>query len=506
MKISELLEAAIPFHIKYKLTGFDPNNPLHQQFKRAVSNRLPNYARNMGQTVTIDIPKLWDVINSQGWKSAISGKLFTPEDPPSAAKNDITQGFTTNNLQFITSEELQKLGYKRHSDTKTASLGTLIGYDSNNLLHNKWLQGLKNTKLRITSGNTIQGIAPTDFNVTPDQAWGLINDQQWKSSISGIKFTADGETSASLSKIDKEKGWEIGNVRYVTRAENHPRGAQYRHSLVGLDKNNPLHSFFIQNYANAKSRAQGIVEFTISAEQAWDIINAQEWKCALSGINFAKSNPRDPLAPSPDQINPKQGYTPENVQYVTWLVNNSKANLNNDQYRSLCKAVVDHASNISKDLGPRKEDPYIIPDNIVQVKKGSATYTRRRVASKYLGLNLSNPLHKKLRDIWNGARLLPSRREHGSSRRKGMARGISLEDCLNKANSQDWKCALTGVYLTTSGPNMISIDRVDPNGGYTPDNIQFTTWLANRAKTNMTTDEFVKLCSQVINHTSVTIK
>ena len=497
MKIGELLEAAIPFHIKYPLQGFDPSNPLHQQFKTAVSDRLRKFAASLGQPVTVDIPKLWKAINQQAWRSAESGQAFTVEDPPSASRKDLSRGFTTDNLQFISSSELKKLGYQSRSHKQTASLGDLAGYNASDPLHANWLEGFKKTKIRISRGNPIQGIEPAPFDVGADQAWDLINNQQWMSALSGVKFTADGETSPSLSKINKAMGWTVGNIQYITKAENHPKGAQYSHTLAGLDKTNPLHSFFVQNYAKAKARAKKTnVAFTVTAEQAWNMINNQGWRCALSGVAFDRNNQQDPLAPSLDQINPRQGYTPDNVQYLTWLVNNSKAALDNDQYKSLCKAVIDHAGGVSQDLGARPEDPYSKTDSMVQVQTGGATYTRRRAASKHTGLDLANPLHKKLRDIWKNTAYV-SQSMGASPRRRSMIRELSLSDCLDKANAQDWKCALTGVYLTTSGPNMISMDRIDPDGGYTQDNIQFTTWVANRAKTDMSIDEFVELCKKV---------
>lgn len=501
MKIHELLEAAKPFHVIYNLKGFDRNDPLHQQFQNAVSKLLPAQARDAGFSINIDPSQLWHRIQAQNWTSAASGKPFTASDPPRAIRKDTNLGFTNDNIEFILASEMKKIGYKKSSETKQSKLGSLPGYNADDPLHTQWLAGYKSTRLRIIRGNQVQGIEPAPFLITVDQAWQLINNQQWTSALSGQKFTPTGPDSPSLAKIDKDQAWDVQNVRYITRSENHPKGATYFHTLDDFDKSNPLHASFLRTYARAKYRAQTKnILFSISAKQAWDIIVSQDWKCALTQQPFNITEPRDPLAPSPDQINPSQGYTPGNVQYVTWLVNNSKAGLNNDQYRALCKSVVDHAAGNIRDIVPREEDPYTEPENLVKVRRGNKIFLRKARSSKYSGLNLGIALHKKLRDIYTNTYHVPAISSNATLKRINLPRNITLEDFLQKAIDQDWRCALTGVYLTTSGPNMISVDRIDPTGGYTADNIQFTTWVSNRAKTNMTVSEFLNLCKQVVQH------
>ena len=108
MKISDLFEDT-PFNVKYGLQGFDPANPLHMEFKKIILHRLPEYAKYIKQPLEINTRKLWDIINKQDWKSAISGKAFTSEDPPSVAKKDQELGLTNDNLHFITLREKYSL-------------------------------------------------------------------------------------------------------------------------------------------------------------------------------------------------------------------------------------------------------------------------------------------------------------------------------------------------------------------------------------------------------------
>ncbi|RLD70194.1 MAG: hypothetical protein DRI98_08575 [Bacteroidetes bacterium] len=43
-----------------------------------------------------------------------------------------------------------------------------------------------------------------------------------------------------------------------------------------------------------------------------------------------------------------------------------------------------------------------------------------------------------------------------------------------------------------------SIDRIDSNKGYVSDNVQWTCWAVNRAKGDLTNDDFIKLCRAVV--------
>lgn len=74
-----------------------------------------------------------------------------------------------------------------------------------------------------------------------------------------------------------------------------------------------------------KRAAQKGVPFELSLVWALDAADAQDMRCALTGIQFF-STPRstsanDPYRPSIDQISPGKGYTKDNCRIVIYAVN-----------------------------------------------------------------------------------------------------------------------------------------------------------------------------------------
>ena len=66
-------------------------------------------------------------------------------------------------------------------------------------------------------------------------------------------------------------------------------------------------------------------------------------------------------------------------------------------------------------------------------------------------------------------------------------------------NKQEGKCAKTGVEMGRIGDGWLSpsLDRIDSSMGYTEDNVQWTCWRYNDAKSNMSDDAFISLCLAV---------
>jgi len=61
-------------------------------------------------------------------------------------------------------------------------------------------------------------------------------------------------------------------------------------------------------------------------------------------------------------------------------------------------------------------------------------------------------------------------------------------------------CALTGkpMSLDTGSHWVASVDKIVPDIGYVEDNMQLAAWCANRAKGDMTLDEFESMCFDVV--------
>lgn len=85
--------------------------------------------------------------------------------------------------------------------------------------------------------------------------------------------------------------------------------------------------------------------------------------------------------------------------------------------------------------------------------------------------------------------------------------GIEDEDLLKKYLEQDGRCALTGIAMepfktsgrTRNGKYLASpsVDRIDSEKHYTPDNIQIVMWAANLMKGDLPQNVFIELCHQI---------
>lgn len=115
-------------------------------------------------------------------------------------------------------------------------------------------------------------------------------------------------------------------------------------ALAGYNNKDPMHSSWSRVASRQKFEAgrRGI-SFTVTMEYLWELLNKQEWKCALSGAPFTISGTRSPTQPSLDRINPAAGYEPGNVQYVTYRVNLAKRELTDPEFIMLCKQVASYS-------------------------------------------------------------------------------------------------------------------------------------------------------------------
>jgi hypothetical protein len=88
---------------------------------------------------------------------------------------------------------------------------------------------------------------------------------------------------------------------------------------------------------------------------------------------------------------------------------------------------------------------------------------------------------------------------------KKNARAKTLEFALtNKLLTELWEkqegcCALSGAALgyIGSGWSTASVDRIDPNRGYVPENVQWVCWRVNDAKSNMNNEDFIAMCHAI---------
>jgi hypothetical protein len=93
------------------------------------------------------------------------------------------------------------------------------------------------------------------------------------------------------------------------------------------------------------------LSFDITIEQAWELFEAQNRKCALSNldISFARSYSRniylledEKQTASLDRIDSNRGYSLDNVQWVHVILNRMKSNLQPQDFVNWCQKVVQH--------------------------------------------------------------------------------------------------------------------------------------------------------------------
>lgn len=95
----------------------------------------------------------------------------------------------------------------------------------------------------------------------------------------------------------------------------------------------------------AKCRAkQSDLPFNLTVEDLYNLWNEQNGKCAISNIpmtyELCKGNVMTNI--SVDQINPKAGYTKDNVQLVCWAVNRMKGEMSMDELLYFVNSIHDN--------------------------------------------------------------------------------------------------------------------------------------------------------------------
>lgn len=101
------------------------------------------------------------------------------------------------------------------------------------------------------------------------------------------------------------------------------------------------------------------------------------------------------------------------------------------------------------------------------------------------------------------ARLIDAR---GRCKKLGRVTPTVTSDYLYKViQNQNRCCALTGAPLSLERdhPLCLSLDKINPAKGYDEGNIQWLAWCVNRAKGDLTLDEFYDMCEVVLDYRKV---
>lgn len=80
---------------------------------------------------------------------------------------------------------------------------------------------------------------------------------------------------------------------------------------------------------------------------------------------------------------------------------------------------------------------------------------------------------------------------------------ITIKDLRDMLVKQDYRCALSGRLLT---PQNCSLDHIIPlskGGMHTPDNAQLVCCEINKVKANLTDEEFIELCRDIVENNKI---
>jgi len=88
--------------------------------------------------------------------------------------------------------------------------------------------------------------------------------------------------------------------------------------------------------------------------------------------------------------------------------------------------------------------------------------------------------------------------ENGRVRRnKTINFDISLDFCKKLLKKQNNLCALSGIKIDVETLGNASLDRMDSNKGYTPDNVQFVHKMVNYMKVDFDQKDFIDMCKKI---------
>jgi hypothetical protein len=89
--------------------------------------------------------------------------------------------------------------------------------------------------------------------------------------------------------------------------------------------------------AGAKERN---IEFLLDIEEAYTIIQQQQFRCALSGVEISLTRP---ITASLDRIDSQHGYTQDNVQWVHKTINRMKMDLDESEFVDWCRLITEQS-------------------------------------------------------------------------------------------------------------------------------------------------------------------
>lgn len=78
----------------------------------------------------------------------------------------------------------------------------------------------------------------------------------------------------------------------------------------------------------------------LTEEDIESLIKKQDNRCSISGVLFDIESKWN--KPSLDRIDNSRGYTRDNIQLVTWIINHSRGELSVEEFIEMCTKVAKH--------------------------------------------------------------------------------------------------------------------------------------------------------------------
>jgi hypothetical protein len=84
---------------------------------------------------------------------------------------------------------------------------------------------------------------------------------------------------------------------------------------------------------------------------------------------------------------------------------------------------------------------------------------------------------------------------------------ITLDQVMAKLEAQNWRCAISGLPFwfcgKQYGPTLPSIDRINPEDDYSPDNVRITLYGINSFRGRGTDEDMYRMAEAIIRNRSV---
>lgn len=213
----------------------------------------------------------------------------------------------------------------------------------------------------------------------------------------------------------------------------------------------------IKIYKN-KLKKKPTIYFDLNYTKLIRKYHEQDGKCALTGDKMALKKGINKVILN--RINKRDGFTYNNINLITWKANYIKTHLMGD-FNYIIKKIIQNCKTYKK----------------IEYIQHNFTRTQCIFINRLLKSCKLNCLKRRRKNRFQSSIFK-----------------ITLNDIEMLYRRQNGKCAYTGLYLSFRRMDKykLSIDRIDSELGYTPDNIQLVCWIINQAKGNMSDYDFLR--------------